>query len=219
MILSIKQKLNSKRGVSVVLALFLMLVCAFAGSAALTSASANVGRYQSKSQYQQEYLATVSAAKLIIDDLDLHDDGISATYTSTSVNPEINYDFTPYSTFYSLIWEDEVKNSMQAALCHSPDVWPGIGEPSAPTEKTFTVTVNDEAFDDINVDVTLNTKLPSWDRNGNFNFTVSCGEYSFSFDVGIECETHKITDGSAMVTFRVNTESTEITPRKEGAAA
>ena len=64
-----KLKLHSKRGVSLVLALFLLLVCAFAGAAALTAASANAGRYPYVVDYQQQYLSVSSAARLIQDQL------------------------------------------------------------------------------------------------------------------------------------------------------
>lgn len=76
MISRIKSKLNSRRGVSLVLALLLILICTFAGAAALTAASSNAGRYPYVREYQQQYLAVSSAAKLIHDDLDSGNTGL-----------------------------------------------------------------------------------------------------------------------------------------------
>ena len=63
-------KLQSKRGVSIMLALLLFLICVLAGTAALTAAHANVGRHNYMRESQQQYLAVSSAAKLIREQLD-----------------------------------------------------------------------------------------------------------------------------------------------------
>ena len=80
MLSRIRSKLNSRSGVSLVLALFLLLICAFAGAAALTAASSNIGRYDYVSDYQQQYLAVSSAAGLIKDEL------VGFTYNSSGSN-------------------------------------------------------------------------------------------------------------------------------------
>lgn len=63
-------KLNNRRGASILLALLLFLICALAGAAALTAASANIGRFSYLEQDQQQYLAVSSAAKLLRSQLD-----------------------------------------------------------------------------------------------------------------------------------------------------
>lgn len=68
--MKIKSKLQSKRGVSIMLALLLLLVCLLAGVAALTASAANVGRHSYMRDTQQQYLAVSSAARLIKDQLD-----------------------------------------------------------------------------------------------------------------------------------------------------
>lgn len=67
---NLAKKLHSSAGASIVLALLLFLVCALAGAAAVTAASANVGRYTYQQDSQQAYLAVSSAARLIRDQLD-----------------------------------------------------------------------------------------------------------------------------------------------------
>ena len=67
---NLAKKLHSSAGASIVLALLLFLVCALAGAAAVTAASANVGRYTYQQDGQQAYLAVSSAARLIRDQLD-----------------------------------------------------------------------------------------------------------------------------------------------------
>ena len=62
-------KLQSKRGVSIMLALLLFLICVLAGTAALTAARANIGRHSYMRESQQQYLAVSSAAKLIREQL------------------------------------------------------------------------------------------------------------------------------------------------------
>lgn len=86
-------KLKSRRGMSVILGLLLLLVCAVAGAAALTSAASNAGRYTHMRRDQQRYLAVSSAARLVRDELCAGEYTAAAqlteTYThSSSTNPE-----------------------------------------------------------------------------------------------------------------------------------
>lgn len=82
-------KLQSKRGASIMLALLLFLVCILAGVAALTAASANMGRHSYMRETQQKYLAVSSAAKLIREQLN----GMELTCEYT-YNPISAYDDT-----------------------------------------------------------------------------------------------------------------------------
>lgn len=72
------KKLKSNRGAAILFALLLLIVCVVAGSAALTSAASNVGRYTHLRQDQQRYLAVSSAVRLIREEL------CGSTYTASA---------------------------------------------------------------------------------------------------------------------------------------
>lgn len=65
----VRNKLKSRRGASIVIALLVLLICVTAGTAALTAAGANLGRYTHMRTDQQRYLAVSSAAKLVRSEL------------------------------------------------------------------------------------------------------------------------------------------------------
>lgn len=67
---SIRQKLNSKRGASLILAAAFFLLCAAVGGVVLTSAMANAGRLSHLEQEQQAYLTVSSAARLLREELE-----------------------------------------------------------------------------------------------------------------------------------------------------
>lgn len=64
------QKLHSRRGASILLALLFFLVCGFVGSVVLGSAVANAEKLQGRQADQQTYYAVSSAARLIRTALD-----------------------------------------------------------------------------------------------------------------------------------------------------
>ncbi len=83
-------KLKSRRGVSILMGLLLLLVCAMAGAAALTAAGSNAGRYTHLRQDQQRYLAVASAARLVRDEL------CAGEYTASATLREIHtYSYAP----------------------------------------------------------------------------------------------------------------------------
>lgn len=61
----LRKKLNSKRGVTLLLALLLFLICALVGSVVVSAAYTSAGRYVRNKDSQQSYLAVMSAARLI----------------------------------------------------------------------------------------------------------------------------------------------------------
>lgn len=65
----VRNKLESRRGASIVIALLVLLICVTAGAAALTAAGANAGRYTHMRADQQRYLAVASAARLVRSEL------------------------------------------------------------------------------------------------------------------------------------------------------
>ena len=62
------QKLNSRRGASILFAILIFMMCILAGTAALTAASANSGRYAHMKADQQRYLSVASAAQLLTEE-------------------------------------------------------------------------------------------------------------------------------------------------------
>lgn len=86
---AIRQKLNSRRGASILIALLLFLVCAFVGSAVLAAAYQNISRAPAARREEQDYLAVASAAQLLKDEItgqkvELLD--ITTTYLDTEGN-------------------------------------------------------------------------------------------------------------------------------------
>lgn len=77
------RKLKSNRGVSILMGLLLLLVCAVAGAAALTAAGSNAGRYTHLREDQQRYLAVASAVRLVRDELCAGEYNASATLIHT----------------------------------------------------------------------------------------------------------------------------------------
>lgn len=64
-----RQKLNSRRGASMLIALLFFLTAMMVGAVVLTAASANAGRAARSRREQQSYLAAASAAELVKEDI------------------------------------------------------------------------------------------------------------------------------------------------------
>ena len=63
-------KMSCRRGAAVLIALLIFFLALLSGTVALTMASSNAGRYTHEKEDRQEYLAVVSAAKLILNRLE-----------------------------------------------------------------------------------------------------------------------------------------------------
>ena len=63
------EKLNSRRGASILLALVFVLTCVMVGISILSAAASNAGRTHSNHEEQQLYLSLSSALQLVADDL------------------------------------------------------------------------------------------------------------------------------------------------------
>lgn len=72
-------KSGERRGASLVLAILILMLCALAGTSALTMAVANAGRYSHAADSRQPYYSVTSAALMMVDILD------GLKYTSTKV--------------------------------------------------------------------------------------------------------------------------------------
>ena len=66
---AVTQKLHSRRGATIILALTFFLICAVIGGIVLTSATGNAGRLSHMRGEQQTYLTVSSAAKLVREEL------------------------------------------------------------------------------------------------------------------------------------------------------
>lgn len=216
----IRAKLNSKRGVSIVLALLLLLVCAFAGTAAITAASSNIVRYEESREYQQEYLAVSSAAKLLIDQIAEGNGKISATYPAGNLGaPQYLYDglVRPNDdTLYFLIWDD-VQDLLYTALYNDSEVacsWAPDAltlEPYVPDKRQFEITVeNDEVFKPVNVTMTYDTKGLSRDSGQKVYVDLECNGYKLAFEAMVNARVVEISDAKAVVEIDFITVSSNI---------
>lgn len=86
------EKLKSRRGISILMGLLLLLVCMTAGAAALTAAASNAGRYTHLRQDQQRYLAVSSAVRLMREELCTGAYSAQATLTETEVSRAVRKD-------------------------------------------------------------------------------------------------------------------------------
>ena len=79
----VRQKLNDRRGASILIALVFVIVALMVGAVVLTAASGNAGRVTHNRQDQREYLAVSSAVDLLREDL--ADLTLTGSYTKTVV--------------------------------------------------------------------------------------------------------------------------------------
>ena len=83
------RKVKSNSGASMLFALLVFMLCVLAGTAALTAAAANSGRYTHMEAEQQDYLSVASAARVVKDEL------VKGTFTA-------NFSAVTYSATSSL---------------------------------------------------------------------------------------------------------------------
>lgn len=66
---SLRKKLNSSQGASILLAMLFLLVCMMVGASVLMAAASNAGKIRSSREEQQNYLTLSSALTLVCDEL------------------------------------------------------------------------------------------------------------------------------------------------------
>lgn len=173
------QKLNSKRGVSIVMALLLALICLFAGAAALTAASSNIGRYEHLRKDNQEYLSISSAARLLSEQFK-QGNSITADCSGTTANSNIITVFSG-GHVYKLL----KSNFMEPLLWYCYNLGSGGTPSSPPSSVEFTVdddeTSGEDNFQTVDVKVSaenlgatsadIKVELTTGDRT--LKFTVS----------------------------------------------
>lgn len=85
------RKVKSNSGASMLFALLVFMLCVLAGTAALTAAAANSGRYTHMEAEQQDYLSVASAARVVKDEL------VGSTFTASFTGENRNLP-TPSTT-------------------------------------------------------------------------------------------------------------------------
>lgn len=192
---AIKQKLNSRSGVTVVLALFLLLICAFAGSAAITAAGENVGRYQKNRDYQQQYLSITSAADLLREKLD---GTVTGRLESGSFKTEPLTDIFDVMNKGSGIENARaIDNMLKIAACNERII---IEEkPADPADLSFEMSVeDDDRFGTVVVTISYPKNVKQHQTN-TMQVKLSLGEYNISFDVSVEVGAN---ESSVTLTFK-----------------
>lgn len=172
---SIKRKLSSQSGGSMLLALVFLLFCLFVGGSVLASATANGGRVNDLKASQQEYLTQRSAMLLMADMLESNDgsdlqltikeekisDGSTETVKVTFTI--LDNDFTK-STLEKILYETVVKIYLDSLGANAP----------APENQTF------QNFSFIGMTPPYKYETPS-SGSGDLTITSDLGE-------GIEAE-------------------------------
>ena len=200
---AIKQKLNSRSGVTVVLALFLLLICAFAGSAAITAAGENVGRYQKNRDYQQQYLSITSAADLLREKLD---GTVTGEFKDGSVTPTVSIPDESGHSLFELMNKGSgienahaIDNMLKIAACN--EGIEGIIEekPADPADLSFEMSVkDDDRFGTVVVTISYPKNVAKSHTN-TMQVKLSLGEYNISFDVSVEVGAN---ESSVTLTFK-----------------
>ncbi len=171
----IKQKLNSKRGVSIVMALLLALVCLFAGAAALTAASANIGRYSHLREDNQEYLSISSAAKLLSEQFAEDGTKISANCSGgaavISYNPLLTGDHV-YKLLQTYFMQPLLLQCYNNSTVGTPSSPPPTAEFTVEATDMPTVNVTVKAKNPQATSVDIDVKLTTGDRTLKFTVTL-----------------------------------------------
>ena len=178
----IAEKLKSKSGVSVVLAMVFLLLCVMVGASVLVAAASNAGRTRSNRQEQQLYLTLSSALQLITEDLTADDTVYTGSYICKKEtvsppggggSPSNKYTFAPasgtmtgkfsavFSPFLEQIFKADIGKKVAALpVGPSDQLDNGFAGGPDPQDQTFTLTVvPEEPLEDyeVRIDVTITT--------------------------------------------------------------
>ncbi len=86
------RKIKSNSGASILFAILIFMLCVLAGTAALTAAGANAGRYTHLEAEQQEYLSVASAVQLLKEEIVGMECNAQVTETTiNTVSPTTTY--------------------------------------------------------------------------------------------------------------------------------
>lgn len=133
------RKVKSRSGASLMFAILVFMLCVLAGTAALTAAAANSGRYTHLRGEQQMYLAVNSAAKLMENQLVGKNFTATKETTTGAHSPSItsnNFDAT------NCIFSDWLKN-------YFADVFGGTATGNKTKNYEINLDVNSDSVNDI----------------------------------------------------------------------
>lgn len=143
---SIRQKLNSKRGASLILAAAFFLLCAAVGGVVLTSAMANAGRLSHLEQEQQAYLTVSSAARLLREELEGRVFETKRTVIERSPGGLVSDEMEPPSLSPAGGGMDGIlKEDGEAVYRH--ENYGGV----LPSQRSFSIDAGDSRFAQVNV--------------------------------------------------------------------
>lgn len=192
---AIAQKLKSRRGASIILALMFFLVCAVIGGAVLASSVSNAGRLSHQAEEQQAYLTVSSAAKLVRDELS----GISFSAVDTD-HPDLLNSFDLVSDANSL--SDVVSEMVK-------DIYDGVQ--TMTLYHDFSVSSDDPALEDVTALLTMSdsgsgkysiTVVLSLDGSGQYTMTVAVPvTVSESTVSGVITETNEVSGEETEIPF------------------
>lgn len=97
-----KVNVRARKGASLIVTLFLLILCSTVGSIILTAATANVGRISERTAYDQRYYKVISAAKLFADEIAGKSIALTVTLTYDPLLETNEFDIA------SVSWNDVV---------------------------------------------------------------------------------------------------------------
>lgn len=211
------KKLHSRSGASLLFAILVFMLCILAGTAALTAAAANSGRYSHLVDEQQKYLSVSSAVRVMKDEIT----GMTFTATVDATETKITTGATPSATTTTTKY-DASSGSITSSDVGKvfEDYFNSIVSNKYDSSKALSVAV-DETFtisgvDDMK-DVTVNVKA---DERYNITMTFSVGdEYKTvvtfpamaAYSSGERLAGDPVTDASGNTTVETNwTETAEV---------
>ncbi len=112
----VKEKLKSRRGASILLALLFLLVCVLVAMSVLMAAASNAGKIRSNREEQQKYFTLSSALNLIVDELEAAEYRGNYTISVTEIEAEMNADGTMIRPGYNEYAGEQQKGSFTCGL-------------------------------------------------------------------------------------------------------
>lgn len=180
----LKQKLRSNQGMTLLLSLLLFLVCAVAGSVALTAGTATSGTLSERAKLDQRYFSVTSAAELIREKFNRQDvcvtyvtaegtNVVKSTIQREGVDESVDYDHANTEGKFVI---DQSLYLLNTQFKDDPD-WQQFGfQADTLTSnaenwlKTYVVTVHSDVEDTSGLNATVEI---SRERPENLNFLVT----------------------------------------------
>ncbi len=166
----ITQKLKSRRGASLILAMVFMLLCLFVGGSVLAAATANGGRVADLNNSQQTYLSQRSAALLMADMLEGDNAPFQLTIKTVSTDAATTVTYSlpelPASETYSTLQRILVENAIQKYRF-------GRGSATGTTENMENFSFGEEPYQNNTAHL-----YPAADYTGTFQITMADDENS-----------------------------------------